>query len=885
VIVSKNITEHSAADEALKQSREALSAILSTSGIVFFILNQAGEFQLIKGEILNKTGIRESDFIGKNINHFRLRYPGIAEGAGQAFKGIKTSIVTQFSDFFFEIWFVPIYDSDNSVNGVMGIMNDITAFESHRGTEKLYRTLFDLSPVGIVLESTDGIILEVNQAICRTAGYDVHELIGKHVSIFAGEVNKYLVDQHIKEITEGKTLVFEVESFRSDGSKYHAELIETCISLSNNQKAILSLSNDISERKNFENALREGEIKYRNIFENIQDVFYQTDNQGNIITISPSIERYSGFTPDELIGLNVSKLYIDPDERESLLQVIRSNGEAVDFEIRLKAKKGQLVYVSVNAHFLYDGTGAINGIEGSLRDVSERRLALEQIRRLSLAVEQSPVMILVTSPKGIIEYVNKRYLEISGYSVTEIHGYPLESVFLPENGHTFFNDIFQILNHGGEWKGELQNHKSDRGTFWVSASISVIRNERGEMLNYLAILEDITERKQFMNEIVEARSRAEQSDNLKSTLLANLSHEFRTPMNGILGFAQILYYDSPTEELRDLAEKIFISGERLMKTLDSIMWLAQIESGLQLFEEAVELGSKLSSIVASYGRKIEAKGITFICNVEKGFVVKTDSMLIGQALSELLDNALKFTDFGSITLDITLQVIDGVNYVLIEVKDTGIGIQPDMQEQVFKEFRQASEGINREYEGTGLGLAIVKKIATKLNGFVKIDSNIGKGAVFSFGFEAKELLKIDVKHKPEFILNKQPKVASPVKLPHVLIVEDNEINRELIAVFLGGICEADMARNASMALEKAESNNYDAFFMDINLRSAMDGLSLTKLIRQMEKYRNTPVIAVTGYTLAGDKERLIHEGCSHYIAKPFERREFVQLVKQALDLR
>jgi PAS domain S-box-containing protein len=885
LVVSKNVTQSELNIEALRQTQETLSAILANSGIAYFVLNKAGDFSFLKGDFLEKTGFVEERFLRKNVRLLQDEFPMLLEGSLYALDGKKKSIKARVGELMLEMWFVPVLTSQGKPEGAIGILNDITAFEFQRGTERLYRTLFELSPVGIVLESTDGTILDANHAICKLTGYTVNELIGKHVSIFAGIENQSIVNEHLNRILEGENLILEVESYRKDGSKYFAELTETCITLGNNQKAILSLSNDVSQRKQFENALKEEEIKYRNIFENIQDVFYQTDLGGIITTISPSIQRYSGYTPEELIGLPVSRLYFDANEREKLLSIIKLKGEAVDFEVRLLAKNGRLVHVSVNAHFIYGDNNEIVGVEGSLRDVSERRNALEQIQRLSLAVEQSPVMIMVASLTGVVEYVNTRYITTSGYSAQQIINHSLELIFAISNPVITWESILQEIQDHSVWKGEFISPKTNNGWFWVSASVSEIRNDRGEVLNYLIVLEDITEYKQIIEEIEEARTRAEQSDKLKSTLLANLSHEFRTPMNGILGFAQILHYDAPSDEFRDIADKILLSSDRLMKTLDSIMWLAQIESGIDVYEENANLYERIKPIITNYSERFSLKGLDFRVSCSQHFSIITDFGLVAQVLTELLDNALKFTEQGVVQLTICLVKSAQKTLVEMEVSDTGIGIHSSMHQLVFKEFRQVSEGINREYEGTGLGLAIVKKITERLGGNILLESAIGQGSKFVFTFEAKQLrfpeVSLNLVSTP--LLPMEPK--KPIKsMPQALIVEDNEINRELMAAFLAGICDVDLAKDGKIALQMATEKHYEVFFMDINLRSSMDGLSLTRILRKMEEYKEVPIIAVTGFTLVGDKERLLNEGCSHYIAKPFERHEFVKFIKSILDI-
>ncbi|MCX6164142.1 MAG: ATP-binding protein, partial [Ignavibacteriae bacterium] len=390
------------------------------------------------------------------------------------------------------------------------------------------------------------------------------------------------------------------------------------------------------------------------------------------------------------------------------------------------------------------------------------------------------------------------------------------------------------------------------------------------------LIEEIAMRKNAEQELIKAKEKAEGLNKLKSNLLANLSHEFRTPLSGIIGISELLKDDIKNSEQVKLLNDISFSGKRLHDTLNSILLLAQFESSeIVLHKEKIDIAKEIQSYFDKYKYKTDEKNLVLKINIEeKNLFVETDKELLRQIFYNLFDNAVKFTEKGSVTIKL-YSIQDGNNLsAAIDVTDTGIGISKKNIEFVFEEFRQASEGYTRKFEGTGLGLTLTKKVLDLLNGSMKCKSEQGIGSTFTFTLPAfreikdAELLKID--------LDKSDKVKS--KLLNILFVEDNPSNQFVFQKFLTNIANVEFASNGDEAFELVYDKIYDLIFMDINLGLGMDGIEVTKEIRKIDSYKNIPVIALTGYALEQDRDYFLSHGFDYFVVKPFSKSDLFNVI-------
>ncbi len=376
-------------------------------------------------------------------------------------------------------------------NALLRINTEYALVES----EERYRFLFDQAADLIIILNTKNIIVNVNKTVESEIGWKRDELIGKNI-LTTGILTSDSKNVIIKNISENSvSKILEIELVKTNGLIIPFELNTIPILKNGNLINLQLVLRNIKERKENERNLKESEQKYRNIFENVQDIFFQTDLHGAIITISPSIERYSGYKPEELIGKKVVTFYATPKDRAKMLKEMQEKNEVSDFIIRLRHKLGKTVFVSVNSHMLKNKYGEIIGIEGSLRDVTEREIAHEEIRKLSRAVEQSPSTVTITDTQGRIVYVNPKFSESTGYSLSEVIGKNPSILKSGEMTVEQYKVLWDTISAGKEWKGEFHNKKKNGEYFWESASISPIKNENGEITHFLAVKEDITEKK------------------------------------------------------------------------------------------------------------------------------------------------------------------------------------------------------------------------------------------------------------------------------------------------------------------------------------------------------------------------------------------------------
>jgi PAS domain S-box-containing protein len=366
---------------------------------------------------------------------------------------------------------------------------------------------------------------------------------------------------------------------------------------------------------------------------------------------------------------------------------------------------------------------------------------MDNQRKMASAVEQSSVGIVITDTNGVIEYANPRVLSMSGYSLAEVTGQTpriFKSDLTPEETYT---DLWKTVLSGGEWHGEVINKHKEGNYYWEELQVFPIRGRVGNVKNFVAIMEDITERKHSEEQLILAMQEAENANEAKSSFLANMSHEFRTPLNAILGFSETMKLQifGPLENKQygQYIEHIHGSATHLNQLVEEILDLSKIEAGKQDLNEAnvvvADLLRNCLALVNEQARKAEIR-------VEESFDVAlpplfVDGRMIKQVVINLLSNAIKFTAKGGL---VKLQAfVTDNNEVAIKVSDTGIGISREDYEKVFTVFGQAENIFTRSHEGSGLGLPISRRLVELHGGTFELDSELGKGTVVSITFPAQ----------------------------------------------------------------------------------------------------------------------------------------------------
>jgi PAS domain S-box-containing protein len=900
--IIENISNLKYAEKSIKKQNQFLHSILESLTHPFYVINVDDYTIEIANSAANKTKddrLNTCYALTHNNNkpcHKKNEICPIAEirKTGKPFSVEHLHLDNKGKKRYYEVNAFPIFDENHKLKQIIEYTIDITKRKNsekvlkHR--EEQYRVLFQMAPVGIVIESKEGLILDANPAYCESVGYKLEELMGQHISILAHPENKQEVNKNISGILKGKVLKHIEKSVNKNGSIVYTELHEKRIELPNGQPAVLCFARDITIQKEEQDKLIEQERKFRNIYHAFPDIYFKSTIEGVVEEISPSVKKITGFSAKEVIGQHSSQFYYSNDDWENIQKAFIENHELKDFNTRLKTKDGEFVHCSFSARINFDNKNNPMEIEGVLRDITEREKTELEIRKLSRVVEQSPVIVVITDLDGTIEYVNPKFSEVTGYGFEEVIGKNPKILKSGKTGPETYTLLWGTITSGKEWHGEFMNRKKNGDLYWESAYIFPLKDETGKITRFIAQKEDITARKKMEEDLINARDKAEESDRLKSAFLANMSHEIRTPMNAILGFSQLLSEpETPPEEQNHFIELIQNSGNDLLALINDIIDISKIEAGqVKVFKSDYFLDNLLSELYDLFSGLLKAKGkeeklrLSYKRpkNAEKA-IIYTDIERFKQVFINLLNNAIKFTDSGSVEFGFKVGKEKGKNVYRFHVSDTGIGIEKNKLNIIFNSFRQANDSNTRLYGGTGLGLAITKRMVELLGGQIQVSSEKGKGSTFLFTLPKRE------ENTSTHFVSQKTKNNNPLKKNFqwkerkLLIVEDDDQGFLFFEkVFKNSGIQITRAVSGLEAVNLCETTPFDIILMDIQLPK-MNGLEATRLIKKSKP--EIPIIAQTAYALSGEKEICMAAGCNDYISKPINISELMGKMDKLLQ--
>jgi PAS domain S-box-containing protein len=671
---------------------------------------------------------------------------------------------------------------------------------------------------------------------------------------------------------------------------------------------------DITERKRAEEEQFKAGALQRAIFDSANFSSIATDAKGVIQIFNVGAERMMGYSAAEVVDRITPADLHDPQEviaRAKALSAELGVAIAPGFEaLAFKASRGiEDIYeltkvrkdgsrfpavVSVtalrDAHEGIIGYLLIGTDNTARKEIEEERAKLDQRLRdqhfyTRSLIESNVDALMTIDPRGIVTDVNKQAEALTGCTRDELIGSPFKNCFTdPQRAEA---GIKRVLDEGKVTNYELTARARDGKLTVVSYNATTYHDRNRSLQGVVAAARDITERRHYEESLRDATHRAEQASRAKSEFLANMSHEIRTPMNAVIGLAFLLGKTPLNDEQADLLAKLKLGSKSLLLVLNNVLDLSKIEAGELIVERrAFDLRSLLAELPEVLAVQAQAKGIAFEidCAGDLPEALEGDAARLNQILTNLLSNAIKFTERGGVSLRVRRVEAPSSHVTLrFAVQDTGIGIAPAVQEQLFAPFAQADASITRRFGGTGLGLSIVKRLVNLMGGEVHLDSTPGLGSEFSVTLQFP-LASLEALDRPETGSIEPGEYVLPGV--RVLLVDDSDINLEVTRRILESEgAQVRIASNGQQAVDllEAEPDAVDIVLMDVQM-PVLDGYDATRRIRSELLLEDLPIIALTAGALSSDRQRSSEAGMDDYIIKPFDAQQLMRSVLRHVHL-
>ncbi|MFI4876269.1 MAG: PAS domain S-box protein [Blastopirellula sp. JB062] len=680
--------------------------------------------------------------------------------------------------------------------------------------------------------------------------------------------------------------VFLILSIRQGLAETHALAVKT----TENELGLerLAIAKRISEQN---------EKRFRSTFEHAAVGVAHIGFDGTWLRANKKICDMLDYAEQELQRLTFAEV-THPDDKElddrKLQGFLNGDFDETAFEKRYVTRGGDPVWVRLTVSVIRDEAYFICVVE-DIREERKSRKALEkshrEIQKLSLVAAKARQSVIIADALGRVEWVNDAFTELTGYTLPEVFGRrPGDILKGPETDPATSAYIRERLQACDRVSVEIVNYSKQGRKYWITLEIEPVFDERERLIQFIATQTDVTDRKRYEEELRCAKESAEAANAAKSEFLANMSHEIRTPLNGLLGFTDLLLRGAADDPAKrdEYLQVIRASGRSLLELINDLLDLSKIEAG-KLETESVPCDPQqlLAEVVSILRVKADEKALRLEYDWH-GTVpqqVISDPVRVRQLLTNLIGNAIKFTEVGAVSIAASWQASE--RQLNFSIRDTGIGIPADKLDIIFDPFTQADATTTRRFGGTGLGLAICRRIARLLGGDVTVESELGIGTTFDVTLKAPP-------HRKAAIVSAEgsdirPSVDGAASDPHatasfrglrLLVAEDGPVNRMLVDGMLSSYgMQLTFVENGQEALDRFEASRFDLILMDMQM-PVLDGYAASERLRATGC--ETPIIAMTAHAMASDRRECLDAGCSDYLSKPVTLEQMLAAIKRNL---
>jgi PAS domain S-box-containing protein len=758
------------------------------------------------------------------------------------------------------------------------------------GSREILSSVWESAADGLRLTDGCGTVTRVNEAYCRITGFAREALEGKpfweaypesawadcqsnYCRRFRAGLLDWVAERRV-DLCNGRRLWVEVTS----------SYVHTSTDL-----LLLTIYRDVTERKQAEERLRTSQRQYLELYENIPDPVIIFDKSSHyFLAWNSSALRTYGYSRDQVLGMTPLDLHL-PEERQRVAATL-GEAEGVLKSYTHLARDGRRLQVEIlSSEIVFEGRPAILSI---MRDLTERLLTEDRLRerdrelRTFLANLPGLAYRCRNDEQWTMLFISEGCQDLTGYSPPELlseGGVRYADLIHPDDRARVWHAVQEALKKRSPFRSEYRIRHADGRERWALEQGLGVWSDDGELLFLEGLVVDISEQKRIEGQLQRARLESEAASRAKSAFLANMSHEIRTPMNGILGLVDLAASALEPERGEYLA-LLKTSAEGLMNVLNDILDVSKLEAErMELENTGFSLVDCVESSVVTFLAPARTKGLQLACRIGDSVPrrVVGDPVRLRQVLLNLIGNAVKFTERGSIQVQVEAVEGSGPLVVQFAVRDTGIGISLEQQKSVFEPFRQADNSTTRKYGGTGLGLCISAELVRLMGGEIRLKSQPGRGSTFSFQVELGAANAGSGEVAPE-----PPAEPAPCRPLSILLAEDNNVN-QLLAVRLlekhGH--RVEVAADGAAALAAIERARFDLVLMDVQM-PVMDGIETTRAIRAREKVSggHVPIIALTAHAMAGDEERFRNCGMDGYVSKPVRPDELFRSIAAAASV-